>query len=143
MKKNFKNTKKILKYKNLKKIYFLFKKSKIKNTNYFLLAFITNPLFLNIRTKRFNQSSPVQPNPEKKFQQILKIFKNYFVLQKIYFFMKIFISKKKCSSLTFANWGDYPLTGQTSPIHLVSESRGGTLSVTDKVRKYRMMQLNN
>ena len=52
------------------------------------------PLFLNIRTTRFDQSSPVQPNPEEKKQE--KCQKITFFT----FFLKLFFHRKKESMLS-------------------------------------------
>ena len=74
---------------------------------FFLFFFVFSQMFSfclqrksyhQIRTTRFDQSSPVQPNPEKKksgkSQKI--IFWRYFISAGIFF----------CFPLSFANWGD-------------------------------------
>ena len=51
-------------------------------------------LFLNIRNMRFDQSSPVQPNPEKKIEKNLENLEKIFFSENLKFF-KIFCFAEK------------------------------------------------
>ena len=75
--------------KNLKKSHFFKKSESFEKKKKFQQK--KSSLFLNIRNTRFNQISPVQPNPEKKIEKSQKIiffnksekFKIFFICQTI------------------------------------------------------------
>ena len=76
--------------------------------------------FFNIRTIQFDQSSPVQPNPEKKnVEKSQKISKNHFFCHKKKLDAERKKSRKqtKCHSLCFSRlWGhDWTRAFQSSP----------------------------
>ena len=82
-------------------------------------------LFLNIRNKRFGQSSPVQPNPENFFFS-LKISKNHFFKTKKLLLKKFFLEKreKKNAILLVFNIRRTRFD-QSPPVQPISDFRGG------------------
>ena len=117
--KNFKNVQKLKKIENLryqKKIQKIKNQKKKKSKNFKRVIFLLqkreilkekkvqqkkDSLFLNIRNMRFDQSSPVQPDPEKKIWKIFLFF--FFFKTSKNIVKKIPPKKKKCFSLSFAN----------------------------------------
>ena len=83
-----------------KKCQKLSKKSKILINHFFQIIKKKSSLFLNIRTTRFDQSSPVWPNPEKKkdLEKSQKIF--FFYLK--FFEMLFLFDEKKTKKMLFS-----------------------------------------
>ena len=88
---NFKNLQKNPSFSNYKKKNL--KKNSAKKKN----------LLFNNRNTRFDQSSPVQPNPEKYNWEKSQKSRFKSKILKILFFCQ---RRKKCYSPSFANWGD-------------------------------------
>ena len=102
------------KIENLKKIIF-FSCKKSKNLKCFFFQQKKSSWCLNIRTMRFDQSSPVQPNPEEKiWKYIKKSF--FFTLQKSENFKEIlFLPEKKYYHLSFLILRGRDLTRASGP----------------------------